>query len=212
MAKTDTYTSTFVCECVYVYILSNIKIWVMIFFNCLFRKKLQIEVVQPTWSKNQQNAIHRGRGRKAPCSPSHTWKQVGFDLQALPWSNRQRREEPLACHHGEERKRKIQFQAVRWEEKFPIFSRWHGHQCPLLRLPEKERQSRGESQVEERVPELRIRRVPDSERRKRIYFLDIYQTAWFGCETSVQNGLVTTRIRGRLLEPQYVLLHQREIK
>ncbi|CAN1234703.1 hypothetical protein LINPERPRIM_LOCUS4290, partial [Linum perenne] len=67
-------------------------------------------VVQPTRPENQPKTIHRrGRGEVVGCSP-YPRKQVGIHLPPLPWSNRQRSQEPLARHHGS--KAKGTFQAL----------------------------------------------------------------------------------------------------
>lgn len=52
------------------------------------REKLPIEMVQPTRSKHQQEAIHGRRGREATfCSPDLR-QQMGLHRQVLPWKDR----------------------------------------------------------------------------------------------------------------------------
>lgn len=77
MAKTDTYISTFVFECVYVYILSNtiIKIWVMIYFvfylgkSCRLRwfNQLDPRINRMPFTEEEEErllAAHRIHGNK----------------------------------------------------------------------------------------------------------------------------------------------------
>ena len=65
-----------------------------------FREKLQIEMVQPTGPKHQQEAIQRGGGGEAAFGAPGLRQQVGLHSQILPWKDRQRRQEPLPRRHG----------------------------------------------------------------------------------------------------------------
>ena len=66
------------------------------------RKKLQIEMVQPVGSSNKPRGIQQGGRREVDGSTHSLWQQMGHDCQVISRQNRQRSEEPLACHHGQE--------------------------------------------------------------------------------------------------------------